>query len=158
MEDGRRQVGEFLWPGDFLGMDDMDVHAFNAEAVTDVELRRYPRRMVEALAQSHAAVAIQLRSMTIAKLRRTNQHMVVLARKTALEKVASFLLDIQGRSVGKFLYVPMTRADIADYLGMTIETICRALAEFRRQGVIAVSHAGIMSRDTSALLDLVGTS
>ena len=76
MEDGRRQVGEFLWPGDFLGTDEIDVHDFNAEAVTDVELRRYPRRMVEALAQSHAAVAIRLRAMTVAKLRRANQHMV----------------------------------------------------------------------------------
>ena len=84
--------------------------------------------------------------------------MVMLARKTALEKVASFLLDIHGRSVGKFLYVPMTRTDIADYLVLTIETVCRALAEFRRQGLIAVSHAGIALRDTSALLDFVGAS
>ena len=69
MEDGRRQVSEFLWPGDFLGLDDLDVHDFSAEAVTDVALRRYPRRMVDALAQSHTALSAGLRAMTVAKLR-----------------------------------------------------------------------------------------
>jgi CRP/FNR family transcriptional regulator, nitrogen fixation regulation protein len=159
MEDGRRQVGEFLWPGDFLAIDDIDVHDFNAEAVTDVELRRYPSRMVEALAQSHTALSTRLRSITLMKLRRANQHLIVLGRKSALEKVSSFLLDIHGRAGStedKCLDVPMTRTDIADYLGMAIETVCRTLGQLRREDIIAVSHSGIVLRDISALLGFVG--
>src|SRR5580700_10984255 len=63
MGDGRRQVGEFLWPGDLLGMDDLETHYSDAEAVTDVTLRRYPRRLVEAKATSNAALALRLRTM-----------------------------------------------------------------------------------------------
>ena len=98
LEDGRRQIGEFIWVGDLLGMDDLDVHASNAEAVTDVMLRRYPRRMVEALAQSHTGLALRLRMLVVANLRRTYQQMALLGRKTAMERIASFLLDMHRRS------------------------------------------------------------
>jgi CRP/FNR family transcriptional regulator, nitrogen fixation regulation protein len=98
MEDGRRQVSEFLWPGDFLGLDDLDVHDFNAEAVTNVVLRRYPRRMVDALAQSHIALSVRLRAMTAAKLRRAHERMILLGCKSATEKVTYFLLETDRRS------------------------------------------------------------
>jgi CRP/FNR family nitrogen fixation transcriptional regulator len=159
MEDGRRQVSEFLWPGEFLGLDDLDVHDFNAEAVTDVMLRRYPRRMVDALAQSHTALSIRLRAMTVAKLRCAHGQMMLLARKSAMEKVVSFLLDMDRRSTGtdgRRLDLPMSRTDMADYLGLTIETVCRTLALLRQDGIITVSLAGIELRDRAALLQLVG--
>ena len=66
MEDGRRQIGAFLWAGDMVGIDDLALHDFGAEAVTNVTLRRYPRRMIEALAQTHPALALRLRALTVA--------------------------------------------------------------------------------------------
>ena len=73
-----------------LGLDDVGTHDFAAEAVTDVTLRRYPRRMVEALADSHAALARRLRAMALADLRNAHERMIMLGRKTAVEKIASF--------------------------------------------------------------------
>jgi CRP-like cAMP-binding protein len=161
LEDGRRQVSEFLWPGDFVGMDDPDIHDFSAEAVTDATLRRYPRRMVDALAQSHAALSTRLRAMTVAKLRRAHVQMMLLGRKSATERLASFLLDMHRRSTSgncRFLNLPMSRTDMADYLGLTIETICRTLLLLRRCGIIQVSHDGIELRDCAALNRLVGSA
>jgi len=161
LEDGRRLIGEFLWAGDLLGMDDLDVHAFNAEAVTDVMLRRYPRRMVEALAQSHTGLALRLRTLAVASLQRTYQQMALLSRKTATERIASFLLDMHRRSTAtdrRIVDVPMSRTDIADYLGLTIETISRAFARLQRAGVIAVLRSGFELLDPVALLELTHES
>lgn len=161
MEDGRRQVGEFLWPGDFVGIDDMDIHDFNAEAVTDATLRHYPRRMIDALAQSHAVLSSRLRAMTVAKLQRAHVQVVLLGRKSATERVASFLMDMHRRSTSancRFLNLPMSRMDMADYLGLTIETVCRNLRLLRRCGIIYVSHEGIELRDCAALNRLVGSA
>jgi CRP/FNR family transcriptional regulator, nitrogen fixation regulation protein len=157
LSEGRRQIGEFLWVGDLLGMDDLDLHAFNAEAVTDVMLRRYPRRMVEALAQSHTGLALRLRLLAVANLQRTYQQMALLGRKTATEKIASFLLDMHRRSTAtdrSIVDLPMSRTDIADYLGLTIETVSRAFARFQRDGIIAVLRSGFELLDRVALLKL----
>ena len=159
MEDGRRQVSEFLWPGDFLGLDDLDIHDFNAEAVTDVALRRYPRRMVDALAQSHTALSAGLRAMTVAKLRCAHGQMILLGRKSATEKVVSFLMGMDRRSTptdGRPLDLPMSRTDMANYLGLIIETVCRMLAHLRRDSVVLVSPTGIELRDRPALFKSVG--
>jgi CRP-like cAMP-binding protein len=161
LEDGRRQIGEFLWVGDLLGMDDLDLHAFNAEAVTDVTLRRYPRRMVEALAQSHTGLALRLRTLAVANLRRAYQQMALLSRKTATERIASFLLDMDRRSTATdrpIVDLPMSRADIADYLGLTIETVCRAFARLQRDGIVAVLRSGFELLDRVALLELTHES
>ncbi len=161
MEDGRRQVGEFLWPGDFVGMDDLDIHDFSAEAVTDATLRHYPRRMIDALARSHAALSTRLRAMTVAKLRRAHVQVVLLGRKSATERVASFLMDMHRRSTSanrRFLNLPMSRTDMADYLGLTIETVCRNLRLLRRCGIIQVSQEGIELLDCEALNRLVGSA
>jgi CRP/FNR family transcriptional regulator, nitrogen fixation regulation protein len=161
MEDGRRQVSEFLWPGDFLGLDDLDAHEFSAETVTDAVLRRYPRRMVDALAQSHIALSVRLRAMTAAKLRRAHERMILLGCKSATEKVTYFLLETDRRSDStgsRLLDLPMSRTDMADYLGLAIETVCRTLAHLRYDGVLLVSPAGIELRDRPALLKLVGSA
>jgi CRP-like cAMP-binding protein len=161
LEDGRRQVGEFLWVGDLLGMDDLDVHAFNAEAVTDVTLRRYPRRMVEVLAQSHTGLALRLRTVAVANLQRTYQQMALLSRTTAIQRIASFLLDMHRRSTAtdqQVVGVPMSRTDIADHLGLTIETVSRAFARLQRDGIIAVLRSGFELLDRVALLKLTHES
>jgi CRP/FNR family transcriptional regulator, nitrogen fixation regulation protein len=157
MEDGRRQVGEFLFASDIFGLDDLVIHEFAAEAVTDVKLRRYPRRMVEALAESRAALARRLRTLTLNNLRVARERMMLLGRKTAMERLASFVLEMDRRSAtpGRaMLDLPMSRTDIADHLGLTVETVCRVLAHLKREGTVGISRAGVELHDRRYLHDL----
>ena len=157
MEDGRRHVSEFLWSGDILGMDDLETYFSDAEAVTDVLLRRYPRRIVEAQAKSHAALALWLRALTVANLRTAHRQIVLLGRKTAAERIASFLLEMDRRSApieGQPLELPMSRTDIADHLGLSIETVCRNLTHLQRKGTLAILRSGIELRNRVALLEM----
>jgi CRP/FNR family transcriptional regulator, nitrogen fixation regulation protein len=155
MEDGRRQIDEFLWPGDLLGMDNLGVHDVHAEAVTGVTLRRYSRRMVEALAQSHVELALRLRVMAATKLRDARRQMVLLDRKTSMEKIASFLWDMDHRSTptekNRFVELPMKQGDIADHLGMSIETVSRLRAQLHHGGIVAALRSGVELRDRAAL-------
>jgi CRP-like cAMP-binding protein len=134
MEDGRRQIGEFLMAGDLL--------------------RRYPRRMVDALAESNVALARRLRDMTSGSLRLAHSRLVLLGRKTASERIASFLLEMAKRlpEVHRdVLDLPMGRTDIADHLGLTIETVCRVMAHLRRDGTVVVERGHVTIRDSVAL-------
>ena len=154
MEDGRRQVAEFLFAGDLLGLDDLGTHDFAAEAVSDVTLRRYPRRMVEALADSHAILARRLRAMAMANLRNAHDRMVMLGRKTAVERVASFVLEMNARVAApghRLIEIPMSRTDVADHLGLTVETVCRILAHLKREGAVKLHRTGIEVTDPAAL-------
>jgi CRP/FNR family transcriptional regulator, nitrogen fixation regulation protein len=154
MEDGRRQIGEFLFAGDLFGWDAPDTHDFSAEAVSPVTLRRYVRRDVDALADQDRGVARRLRDLATERLRSGRQHMVLLGRKTAAERIASFLLTIveriseDGCPVVKF---PMNRSDMGDYLGLTIETVCRRLTQLQQDGMITVKGPAITIRDHHAL-------
>jgi CRP/FNR family transcriptional regulator, nitrogen fixation regulation protein len=157
MEDGRRQVAEFLFPGELLGLDDQGTHNFAAEAVTDVTLRRYPRRMVEALADSHAGLSRRLRSLALANLRNAHERIITLGRKTAVEKIASFVLEMERRSTApgrKTTEMPMSRGDVADHLGLTVETVCRVLAQMKREGTVVLHRIGVevCDRDTLRVL------
>jgi CRP/FNR family transcriptional regulator, nitrogen fixation regulation protein len=157
LEDGRRQVGKFLWSGDLMGMDDLGVHDFGAQAVTDVTLRRYARRMVEALAQSHTALALRLRALAVGSLQSAYRHMTLLGRRTATERIVSFLLDMHSHSTSTdswIVDVPTSRMDIADYLGLTSETVCRYVAQLRRDGIVAILRSGFELRNPAALLEL----
>ena len=161
LEDGRRLIGAFLWPGDLFGIDDLSVHDLGTEAVTDVTLRRYPRRTVEALAQSHTALALRLRALTAANLQHAYRQMMLLGRKTIMEKVASFLLDMDRHSTATDRWIvdaPMSRADIADYLGTTIETVSRSIARLRHDGTLAILPSGFELRDRVTLIELAHES
>lgn len=154
MEDGRRQIGEFLMAGDLLGFDALDTHDFAAEAVSHVVLRRYPRRMVDALAESNVGLARRLRDLTSVSLRTAHTRLLLLGRKTASERIATFLLEMaerlpQGRA--HVLDLPMSRTDMADHLGLTIETVCRILAHLRRDGTVVIERGSIEIRDCVAL-------
>jgi len=154
MEDGRRQIGEFLFPGDLFGWEALDEHDFAAEAVTPVTLRRYPRRNLEGRADHDRDFARRLREIAAGQLRAGRERMVLLGRKTASERIASFLLEMAGRMSANgraSIELPMGRADIADYLGLTIETVCRGLTQLRRHGTITVERANIVICDRSAL-------
>jgi CRP/FNR family transcriptional regulator, nitrogen fixation regulation protein len=154
MEDGRRQIGEFLMAGDLLGFDALETHDFAAEAVSDVVLRRYPRRMVDALAERNAPLARKLRDLTSISLRTAHARLVLLGRKTASERIATFLLEMAERlpqaRVG-VLDMPMSRTDMADHLGLTIETVCRILALLRRDATVAIERGTVEIRDYASL-------
>jgi CRP-like cAMP-binding protein len=157
MEDGRRQIDEFLWPGDLIGINDLETYNSDAEAVTDLTLRRYPRQQVEAQASTHAALALHLRNMTLANLRSAHRQIILLGRKTAVEKIASFLIEMDRRSEStndRFVSLPMSRTDIADHLGLSIETVCRNLVSLQRDGTVAIQRSGIELCDRDALLEI----
>lgn len=161
MKDGRRQISEFRWPGDLLGIDDCETHFFGAEAVTDVTLRRYPRKIVEANARIHAGLALRLRMMAMQNLLSAHRHVVTLGRKTAVERIASFLLEMErqpARADSRLVKLPMSRTDIADHLGLSIETVCRNLGLLQRQGTLAILRSGIELLDRAALSQLMDDS
>ena len=156
MLDGRRQIGEFLLPGDCFGLDALNCHFFSAEAVADTVLIRYPRKGVEAMAEHDLRLAGRLRDLAYRSLAAAQERVVLLGRKTAQERVASFLLEMAERNdhVDEF-DLPMSRYEIADYLGLTVETVSRALTQMRKDGTIALPNAQrVTLRNRDALEDL----
>ena len=154
LENGRRQVGAFLFDGDVIGWETADEHEFAAEAVTPVTLARIRVGAIEDRANSDPGFARMLRRYTAEQVRTLRNHLVLLGRKTAAERVASFLLEMADRQpevTGSVIELPMSRADMADYLGLTIETVCRGLTELRRQRIIAVDRARIVIHNRRVL-------
>jgi CRP/FNR family transcriptional regulator, nitrogen fixation regulation protein len=146
MRDGRRQVAEFLLSGNFFGLDALERHDFSAEAVTPVTLHRYSRRALGALANKDCTLSGWIRELTATQLRARQQHVILLGRMTASERIASFLLDMAARMKqhGKsHIELPMTRNDVADYLGLTTETVSRRLTQLRRNGTITINGSNI---------------
>ena len=158
-EDGRRHVAEFFLPGDLFGLEAAEArHHLSAEAVADTVLVCYPRRAVEAMADRHGALGRRLREVALQGLRRAHETMFLLGRKAAGERVAAFLLEMAARAPadasraeGARVALPMTRADIADHLGLTIETVSRNMARLCRDGTIASTRRGVEIRDRRAL-------
>jgi CRP/FNR family nitrogen fixation transcriptional regulator len=138
LNDGRRQIGAFYLPGDMFGMEVGDLHDSSAEAIGDVAVLVFKRSAVIALAGRDSEVARQLWDMTAHELRRTQEHMLLLI-KNAQERVASFLLDMASRSPGKAEFeLQMSRQDMADFLGLTIETVSRTISQLEHTQVIAL--------------------
>jgi CRP/FNR family transcriptional regulator, nitrogen fixation regulation protein len=154
MEDGRRQIGEFLLPGDLFGWEALETYDFSAEAVTATKLRRYTRAVLEDFADRDREFARRLRAVIAGQLRAARERMVLLGRKTASERIASFLLEMAARVATDcrgLIDLPMSRTDVADHLGLTIETVCRGLTELRRSGTITIDRTRIAIRDRRAL-------
>lgn len=153
LSDGRRQIDAFQLPGDIFGIEAGAVHRFSAEAVDSATVMAYRRSSLDRLTREHAAFGEQVLSSMLRNLQRAQDHMLLLGRKTAKEKIASFLLDLAQRlDESDHVELPMQRNDIADHLGLTIETVSRTLTEFARSGLIALS-AGSRS---IALVDKAG--
>ena len=143
LSDGRRQVCEFLMPGDHLGFGSQGEYYFTAEAVSDAELVRYSRKSVEALIREDTAVAQRLRQLASHDLQGAYERMVLLCHKSAQQRVAWFLLNMAERSgtdEDDFVLLSMTRTDIADYLGMALETVSRAIGQLKHKGIIALEN------------------
>ncbi len=154
LKDGRRQIADFLLPGDLLGWGDGETHEFGAEAVTHCRLRRIRLDVMEDRADHDRAFARALRAHAGAQLRKAGERIVQLGRKAAAERIGDFLLEMNDRlpQEGAGLELPMGRTDIADYLGLTTETVCRALAELRRRRAIETMRASIRILDLDRLV------
>lgn len=158
LSDGRRQIEAFHTAGDIFGFTFEEARTFCAEAVSDCNLIAYRRRGVEAAALHDETLARQLLSHAMQSVSHAQKHAFLLGRRAATEKVASFLLDWAARHGRKdHADLPMSRQDMADYLGLTIETVSRTLSQLERDGVIAIANARqIVFRNREALEDLVG--
>jgi CRP/FNR family transcriptional regulator, nitrogen fixation regulation protein len=153
--DGRRQIGAFYLPGDIFGLETGEEHAFSAEAVVDAKVLVLKRSTVVSLAAWDSEVARQLWTVTGRELQRAQNHVLLLI-KTAPERVASFLLEMAERIQGSDqVELPMSRQDIADYLGLTIETVSRMLTRLENASAIALpSSKRIVLRNQAALKQL----
>jgi len=152
LSDGRRQIGGFYLPGDMFGLECGDEHSFSAEAITECKVLVIKRSGLVSLAARDGDVARQLWSMTAGELQRAQDHIMLLI-KTAQERVAGFLLEMAARGATTVeIELPMSRQDIADYLGLTIETVSRTLTQLEKSAAIAVpTSRRIVLRNRAAL-------
>jgi CRP/FNR family transcriptional regulator, nitrogen fixation regulation protein len=143
LADGRRQIDAFHFAGDVFGLESGEEHRLTAEAVDKVVVVAYRRNSFGGLVRNDPAFGELLLTSMLSTLDRAHDHMVLLGRKTALEKMASFLLEIADRRANAdWAELPMQRADIADHLGLTIETVSRTLTQMVRAGLIRLADAG----------------
>ncbi len=155
LNDGRRQIGDFYLAGDLFGLETGAEHAFSAEAIADTKVLFIKRSAVMALAARDNDIARQLWALTGLELDRVQGHILLLI-KTARERVAAFLLEMAERiHAGNDVELPMSRQDIADYLGLTIETVSRTLTQLEGVHAIALpSSRHIVLRNRTILRQL----
>jgi CRP/FNR family transcriptional regulator/CRP/FNR family nitrogen fixation transcriptional regulator len=138
LSDGRRQICDFYLPGDLFGIEPGDEHRATAEALTSTVLVVARRRVLGEDSDTGAARRLWVLAMT--ELARSQDHAVTLGRRSASERVASFLMDMAQRlGSEETIELPMSRQDIADYLGLTIETVSRTFTHFQASGLISLS-------------------
>lgn len=157
LPDGRRQITGFLGAGDFIGMQVGDVYAYSAETVTPVTLCRFPRRKLEALLLELPTLQRRLFSMAATELMAAQDQMLLLGRKRAIEKFCSFLLMQSNRARRRGLkdnpvHVPMSRTDMADYLGLTMETVSRTISQLKSDRIVTQLKDGRMQIEDLAQL------
>lgn len=150
LADGRRQVTGFLYPGDFLGISIDDEHAFSAEALEEAQLCWFPRARFDDFVEEQPTMERELYRMAAHELAAAQQQFVLLGRKTASERFATFLLAFSGRSeapdgiAAAMVRLPMSRSDIADYLGLTKETVSRVISALRRDRIIRLETLDVI--------------
>jgi CRP/FNR family transcriptional regulator, nitrogen fixation regulation protein len=157
LADGRRHIAEFRFGGDCFGIDSASERMYSAEAVDDVIVMRYRRSATEQLVEQNPVVARLLRDTMLRELGSAHGRTLMLGRMTAPERVAAFLLEMfDRRDTAKVLELPMSRHDIADYLGLTIETVCRILSSLRRDGTIAIPNSHRIELLDRSALEAIG--
>ena len=155
LNDGRRQIGAFYLPGDIFGLEAGEEHSFSAEALVPTNVRIIKRTALASRANRDFTTASQLLALTAAELQRT-QARVLLLIKSAQERVAGFLVEMANRKgPANEIDLPMSRQDIADYLGLTIETVSRTLTQLENICAIALpTSRRIVLRNRTALVRL----
>lgn len=153
LPDGRRQIEQFALPGDLLGFEAGTQHTATAEAVGDCVIVRYRRSRVEGIATSDPRLARNILGLAIKQLSDAQRRLVLLGRNTAMERLAHFILEMMERTdAAKCVEIPMSRTDIADYLGLTTETVSRLFTVLRQDGIVALPNASrLIVQDLSAL-------
>ena len=141
LPDGKQQVVGFRFAGDIIGYTTQPNYPFDAELLTDAKLCRLDRPRLAGLLQRYPALEHRLLDLCVQELAATQEQLVTVGRRTAEARVAAFLLSLVAArrrrgAVGRLLEMPMTRADIADFLGLTLETVSRTLTAFRKRGWI----------------------
>ena len=156
--DGRRQIGAFHLVCDIFGLETAAVHRFTAEAIVRTKVRLVKRQSLALIAEQDVLVVRDLLDTTTTTLQHAQDHMLLLGRKNALERVAAFLLEMDKRlAIAGFFALPMNRRDIADYLGLTLETVSRALHQLNALGILeflSCSHRQIVILDRERLTNL----
>jgi CRP/FNR family nitrogen fixation transcriptional regulator len=142
LPDGRRQISAFHSSGDMFGFEVDDVRHASAEAVVPVKVIAYKWQSLLSAGTKSASLVRDLLNIAILGLRHTQEHLLMLGRKNALERVAAFLLEMaKGTEAGSAVELAMPRHDIADYLGLTLETVSRMFAELKERGAIRLEGA-----------------
>jgi CRP/FNR family transcriptional regulator, nitrogen fixation regulation protein len=157
LSDGRRQLGGFYLPGDIFGLECAEGHTLAAETITNAKVLTIRKSVLTALASRNAALTSHLLLLTARELARVQDRVLLLSSKSAQERVVGFLLEMSKRasSSGNSVELPMSRQDIADYLGLTIETVSRTLWALENCGAIGISRRRrIQFRSRSALMQL----
>jgi CRP-like cAMP-binding protein len=158
--DGRRHIADFLFGGDLWGLGDADNFALSAEAVSPTTITAYPRQQFDRLGEGNNRLRSEIFAHLSASIQRAHRHLYLLSCLSARERVATFLTRMMQKSqlvYGARLDLPMGRQDIADHLGLTVETVCRALAALKAESVIEVPNAHlVVVRDGSALSAVAG--
>jgi CRP/FNR family transcriptional regulator len=159
-QDGRRQVMGFLSTGDYIGHTGLGHYKLTAEALSDVKVCRFKRNDLEKVLESYPQFEKQFHHLTAGLLDDMLDLIFTIGRKNALERVASFLMyQIDRKSISDelpgSLWLPMTRSDIADFLGLTLETVSRSFSKLKKAGVISIEQAHTINiLERSRLIDL----
>lgn len=152
LPDGRRQIVGFALPGDFLGMTATTRHSFSADAIGAVAICRFSRASFARFVADKPHLLCRINELAVRELSQAQDHMVLLGRRSAEEKVATFLIGWRDRltrhsDLAKTVPLPMSRQDIADYLGLTIETVSRTFTKLERDGVIEILPGSVCLLD-----------
>jgi CRP/FNR family transcriptional regulator, nitrogen fixation regulation protein len=155
LSDGRRQISAFYLPGDVFGLEQGEEHSSSAEAIAESEVLLVRRSLIFKAAERDSAVARHLWSLTATELGRSQTHALLLI-KSAQERLATFLLGMAERLSAKgAVELPMSRQDIADHLGLTIETVSRTLSQLANSSIIQfLASRRIVLRNRSMLSEL----
>ncbi len=153
LEDGRRQVADFYGVGEMLGLSEMEVQLHTAEAITECAVRCYGRDQFLKTVASSPDLSRKFLEALMGRLHRTRERMVMLGRMCAIQRVAVFLLRLsQEQNTINDIRFQMSRQDIADHLGLTTETVCRALTEMKKRGVLVFETARLFSIHDARML------
>jgi CRP/FNR family transcriptional regulator, nitrogen fixation regulation protein len=162
LPDGRRQIGAFYLPGDIFGVENGGAHRFTAEAIVDTKVLLAKRTRVFGGSEDSLINTRELIKLVGRSLQQAENHLLLLGRQTAIERVAAFLIEMDRRLQSpREMILPMTRRDIADYLGLTLESVSRILSIFRREGLLSFrehNNRQIVLQHRIKLAQLAGSS
>lgn len=144
--DGRRQIISFAFPGDLIGFSHGNAYRYNCEAISPARVRAIPKTSLLRSIRERPEIGEKLLALAALEVAYVEDHSINLGRKSALERIASFLVSLvdragYGDSRSIIMQLPMSRLDMADFLGLTIETVSRSLTKLRTRGVIELPHA-----------------